>query len=136
MSLVLDNKKEMPTNRVHIITKAWKTHPRFLFLSNQRHCKQPSIPEIPISDKETAPFCPNLYYVELHHYNRIIQLLWPWILTEQHTLQWPASNKLALGVNLCRLNNPCSSVQLTTVQTLQGGMTFNQIRTPWLADNL
>ena len=35
-----------------------------------------------------------------------------------------------------QLNNPCSGVQLTTVQTLQGGMTVNEIRTSWLADNL
>lgn len=52
------------------------------------------------------------------------------VLTEQRTLPWPPSNKLSLGVNLCRLNNPCSSVQLTFVETLQGGMTLNQIRTP------
>ena len=34
------------------------------------------------------------------------------------------------------LNNPCNGVQLTTVRTLQGGVTVNQICTLLLADNL
>ena len=35
-----------------------------------------------------------------------------------------------------QLNNPCNGVPITTVQTLQGDVTVNQIRTPWLADDL
>ena len=33
-------------------------------------------------------------------------------------------------------NSPCNDVQLTTVRTLQGGVTVNQIHTSRLADNL
>ena len=29
-----------------------------------------------------------------------------------------------------QLNNPCNGVQLTTVRTLQGGVTVNQVRAP------
>ena len=39
-------------------------------------------------------------------------------------------------VNIRQLNEPWDGVQLITMRTFQEDATFNQTRTPWLADNL
>ena len=65
------------------------------------------------------------------HYNFIITTF-----TVQRALPWPPNklSHLTTTVKIRQLNNPCNGVQLTTVRTLQGGMTVNQIRTLLVPD--
>ena len=56
---------------------------------------------------------------------------WP-VITVQRALPWPP-NELLHVTTSCKYvnsNDPFNGVQLTTVRTLQGGETVNQIRTP------
>ena len=51
--------------------------------------------------------------------------------TVQRALPWPPNklSHLTTTLKIGQLNDPCNGVQLTTVRTLQGGVTANQIRT-------